>query len=318
MTGSTQIVGDVAVSPMGTTVGTLPGARQPPHLPVAGSVMRKSGFLLPAVDTQVLESSFAPFKSFLNGGHLPASSPTLAQLQAEGSSGALATIPDSIESIYLSGDVPFNAKLIRHESPLVVYIQGSLTIESRAHVEGVVAFHVTRAARIERGAIIDNMVVMCGDSIRVEGGVTMRGQLIAPLIRVGENCVFSYPSILCSYDFSAIKGQRIEFASGDRLEGMVILFRGAGMGQAGSHTPQNLVVLSHDATIVGALYAEGPATLDGTVIGSVIVEDLFFYQAPTSYFGWLRSARINRQILPEGFVVPQALGMETGEVVVWM
>jgi hypothetical protein len=318
MTGSTQIVGDVAVGPMGATVGTLPGERQPAHLPVAGSVLRKSCFLLPAVDTQVLESSFAPFKSFLNGGHLPASCSTLAQLQAEESSGALATIPDSIESIYLSGDVPFNAKIIRRERPLVVYIQGSLAIGSGAHVEGVVTFYVARGARIERGVTIDNAVVMCGDSITVELGVSMRGQLIAPRIRVDENCVFSYPSILCSYNFSAIKGQRIELASGDRLEGMVILFRGAGMGQAGSHTPQDLVVLSHDATIVGALYAEGTATLDGTVIGSVIVEDLFFYQAPTSYFGWLRSARINRQMLPEGFVVPQALGTGIGEVLLWM
>lgn len=318
MTGSTQIVGDISVGPMGTTVGTLPGEKQPPHLPVKGTVLRKTGTVLPSVDRQMVETSFAPFVSFLRGV-FPSSPITIhPRSSGEGSQSTSGSIPDSAETIFLRGDVPFDLKLSRRERPLAVYVQGGLSISRTAVVEGAVAFYVSGAVRIESGARIDNAVVMSGDSIIVESGLTIRGQLIAPRITVGANCTFTYPSILCSYPLAASKSQKIDLAAGDRCEGMVILFRGTKGGQSSLHDVQDLVVLHHDATVVGAIYAEVSATLDGTVIGSVILEDLYFYQAPTSYFGWLRSARIDRQKLPEGFVVPQALGTGKGEVVVWL
>lgn len=318
LTGSTQITGTVLTGTMGPTVGTLPGEKQPRHLPVAGRVTRKPGVLLPAVDRQLLETTFAPFLSFLRGGISSEPSTPFPLRSADCTQNASAAIPDSVESVDLNGNTPFGMNLIRRESPLTVRVQGTLTIKANANIEGAVAFYVSGGVRIERGARIDNAVVMSGDLIIVENGVTMRGQMIAPLIKAGTHCTFSYPSILCSYPLPGRSAQRVELAAGSRCEGMVILFSEANSGAPLQPGPGGLVTLHRDAAIVGALYSERPVTLDGTVTGSAVVSDFYFYQAPTSYYGWLRSARIDRRSLPEGFAVPETLGGGKGEVMLWL
>jgi cytoskeletal protein CcmA (bactofilin family) len=318
LTGSTEITGSVFTGPMGAAVGSLPGERQPRHLPVAGTVTRMPGTLLPPVDRQMLSATFEPFVSFLTRGSAASTSPGSHSNPVGGVRGDSVWIPDSAESVDLSGNTVFARKLIRHDRPLTVRVQGSLAITGSAVVEGAIAFFVRGGVRIERGARIENVVVMSGDSIVVENGVTMRGQLIAPLIRVDENCTFTYPSVLCSSPLSGAKGQHMELAAGVRCEGMVILFSGTGTASPGQPGTGNLLVLHQGATVLGAIYSEGPVTLDGTVIGSVMASDFFFYQAPTSYLGWLRSAHIDRSGLPDGFAVPQALGAGKGEVVLWL
>jgi hypothetical protein len=319
LTGSTQITGDVAVGSMGVTVGTLPGEKQPAHLPVSGNLWKKPGIPLPEVNRQMLDACFAPFVSFLGGVSPSPEMRGLPQNPANASVGTSPTIPDSVETISLSGDMLFDLNVIRRERPLFVHVRGGLVLAQKTVVEGAVAFYVTGPVRIEGGARIDNAVIMSGDSIFVENGLTMRGQLIAPLITVGMNCTFTYPSVVCSYPFAGTKNRRIEFAAGDQCEGLVIVFRQPAATQwSMSHSVQDLLSLHRDATVVGAVYTEAPATIDGTVIGSVLVSDLYFYQAPTAYFGWLRLARIDRLKLPDGLAVPPCLGTGEGEVVEWL
>jgi hypothetical protein len=316
MTGTTAVAGDVVVGPMGVAVGALPGAARPPRLPVAGNVVRNAQVSSPALDGELLERSFAPFVAFLEG-NLPTG---IERAPIGDSTGSSHGISDSTECLVWNGGSVFALSVSRHSKPLRVYVLGSLSFASNAAVEGAVAFYVSGSVQIETGARIDNAVIMSGDSIVVESGVNMRGQLIAPRVLVKTNSTFAYPSVICSYEFIGAGKQSLELSAGCRCEGMVCFIRGANAPQSNSHDVQNLALVDRDATVVGALYANGPVTLDGTVIGSAIVRDLYFYEAPTSYFGWLRSARIDRHKLPEGYVVPQAFGDRNGkgEVVTWM
>jgi cytoskeletal protein CcmA (bactofilin family) len=314
MTGTTSVAGDVVVGPMGVAVGALPGAARPPRLPVAGNVVRNPQVSSPALDGELLERSFAPFVAFLKG-NLPAG---IERAPIGDLTGSSHRISDSTECLVWNGGSVSALNVSRHSKPLRVYVLGSLSFASNAAVEGAVAFYASGSVQIEAGARIDNAVIMSGDSIVVESGVSMRGQLIAPRVLVKTSSAFAYPSVICAYGSIEDGKQSLELSAGCRCEGLVCFIRGANAHQSNSHDVQHLAVVDRDATVIGALYADGPVTLDGTVIGSAIVRDLYFYEAPTSYFGWLRSARIDRQKLPEGFALPQAFGEGKGEVVVWM
>lgn len=315
LTGSAEITGDLGLGPRGASVGTLAGERQPSRLPVVGRILKNPGLRLGLVDRQALVDYLSPFESFLRG-ELPANQVNSGQVTPiEDTGGGSAS--DSAATLVLSGDIEFTESISRREIPLTIYIQGDLTITRPARIDGTVAFYVTGNARIERGAMIEDAVIMCRDSITVEEGVTMRGQLIAPEITINSNSTLSYPSIVCSHEFGRSNSRRITLASGVRIEGLVAMFRGGSSANSNSQSPQKLVLLDRDAEVVGALYSEEVVTLDGKVTGSVLADDLYFYQAPTSYFGWLRWARIDRMNLPDGYAVPQAMGSGTGEVVLW-
>ncbi|MBK7256275.1 MAG: hypothetical protein IPI01_00310 [Ignavibacteriae bacterium] len=312
LTGSSEIVGDLALGPMGATVGTLPGERQPPRLPVSGTILRGGGVSLPQFDDTMLAAAFESSDRFLAGGTIPSASETGA-----GSFGA-GGYSDSTECMVMQGNVQFSRTISRREIPLTIYVRGDLTLTSPASIEGPVAFYVTGRVRIERGAHLDNTVLISLGQVIVDSAVTMRGQLIAPRITIGPDALVRYPSIVCSREASSAGSRSITLSRGVRCEGMVIMLRGRYTSQTGGISPRDLVIVDKDASIFGALHAEGTVTLDGTVAGTVFIEDLFFHHPPTAYYGWIRSARINRSDLPEGFAVPQALGTERGEVLLWM
>ncbi|CAG0994012.1 hypothetical protein ANRL2_03426 [Anaerolineae bacterium] len=309
LTGSATIAGDLALGSMGAAVGTLPGEQQPRQLPVTGSVHRGAASFLPPFESRAMGSAFASFDVFL-GGQLPAS--------VSGNSAVhtvdLNAIADSVEIAFMQGNIRITQRLIRREHPLEVYVQGDLDIVSGAAIEGLVAIYVTGSARVSCGARCENIVLMCSGSATIDSGVVMRGQVIAPSISVGPDAKLLYPSVLCSREVAGVRSARkINLLRRSRTEGMVILLR----SRSGTAS-MDIVAVDREATVFGAIHAEGAVTLDGEVEGTALFEDLFFYQAPTSYHGWMRSGRIDRSSLPEGFAVPPALSPGKGEVMLWL
>ena len=55
------------------------------------------------------------------------------------------------------------------------------------------------------------------------------------------------------------------------------------------------------------------------MVGSAVATDLFFYEPPTSYFGWMRSGSINRVGLPKGLLIaPTFEGKHPLSVLEWL
>ncbi len=75
-------------------------------------------------------------------------------------------------------------------------------------------------------------------------------------------------------------------------------------------TDDDGIVLENGASITGAVYCGEKMTLDGTVVGTVITNDFYFYQSPTRYYGWLRSGTIDRRALPKGYMMPIGLSSD--------
>lgn len=309
LTGSATIAGDLALGPMGATVGTLPGERQPRHLPVSGSVRRGGASYLPPFESRAMDAAFSSFDKLLEG-QFPESGPDGRAVHTT----ELHALTDSVETAFMQGKVHIGQRLIRRKHPLEVYVEGDLSLGGGAVLEGLVAFYVTGSAIVSCGSRCENVVLMCGGPVEIDSGAVMRGQVIAPSITVGPDARLLYPSILCSREASGARSARkIDLLRRSRTEGMVILLR-----SRGGNAAMDIVKVNPEATVFGAIHAEGAVTLDGTVEGTALLEDLFFYHAPTSYHGWIRSGRIDRGALPGGFAVPPALNGGRGEVMLWL
>ena len=66
-------------------------------------------------------------------------------------------------------------------------------------------------------------------------------------------------------------------------------------------------------------FSSSRLTMDGDMVGSAVATDLFFYEPPTSYFGWMRSGSINRVGLPKGLLIaPTFEGKHPLSVLEWL
>lgn len=69
----------------------------------------------------------------------------------------------------------------------------------------------------------------------------------------------------------------------------------------------------------GRSFSSSRLTMDGDMVGSAVATDLFFYEPPTSYFGWMRSGSINRVGLPKGLLIaPTFEGKHPLSVLEWL
>jgi hypothetical protein len=64
------------------------------------------------------------------------------------------------------------------------------------------------------------------------------------------------------------------------------------------------VTVDTTAIVRGAIYTKGLTELFGTVHGTVITDQFYFYESPTSYFNWIKDATIDRTQRPDEFILP--------------
>ena len=161
-------------------------------------------------------------------------------------------------------------------------------------------------------ASLHHVVLYSRKAICVEGARLSSTQLLAPRISIDSATVATYPSAFVSLapGGAALQRQSIDLKRGSQLEGFVYLDSPLG---------DDLVTVEALARVTGAIYSTARLTLDGTVEGSVVVGDLYFYEAPTMHLGWLRSGKIDRTALPEGFLVPSVFaGTPSFGILEWL
>jgi hypothetical protein len=299
--GESSIEGDILVGPAGVTTGTLPGIRTPKKIPVDGAIARQSNTSISAFDASLLYSEINQYKELLPRARSKGVNDLHAITIASGKDFSLRVkrIPDSIGTVIVNGDCVFTDSLTRRSSPLNVVFLGRLSIHSSACLSGLISIFALKEIELFGNPSISQVILFSPDSIQIGENVSYSAQLISPVITVQKNSFGRYPSVLCSYGLGDSLNQRITLEGGATLQGTVILLQ-----DSKKANPNNTVILDPSAFITGLLYSEDKTTLDGKVIGMVITNDFFFYQAPTRYNGWLRGGTINRKSLPQGFLAP--------------
>jgi cytoskeletal protein CcmA (bactofilin family) len=165
--------------------------------------------------------------------------------------------------------------------------------------------------RIPANILIDTPIIYSQKGIVVENSAEITAQLFADSIVVKSKSTLRYPSVVATLSGPGNKTVQIE--TGAHIEGTVLSFSGNDQRTPG------LVTIHPGAEVTGLVYAEDRLTLDGSVRGIVIAKDFYFYEAPTTYLGWIRSGTIDRSRLPNSFLLP--LGVSSSpqyEVLDWL
>ena len=130
------------------------------------------------------------------------------------------------------------------------------------------------------------------NEIIIEDNVNCSGQFIAGQgIIVSDLVSLQYPTVLYLNGFE-LMGERIgniELTDFVSINGSVIYPTSESFGVV----DKGKIFIDHDAILNGALYCSNQVDFNGTLNGSLVTEQLYFYHAPAHYINWLRSGEIN-------------------------
>jgi hypothetical protein len=164
----------------------------------------------------------------------------------------------------------------------------------------LVCVYSTKDLRVAAAAITEHAILISGERTELEPGSQTLGQIIAPVVEVDSGAVAAYPSAVVSIpDGGGVVVQRIRIHGGARVEGFVGL-----AGNTGAPLRDEVIEIDRGATVIGATCSDNRTTLEGTVIGSVLTRDFYFYETPTQFVGWIRNGVVDRGSLPSCFLLP--------------
>jgi hypothetical protein len=313
-TGNAQIIGDVALGPMGVSTGSLRNYSAPRSIPITGKKTTLSASQL-SCDTVTLYHHVMLTGALIDRVYR---SPTNQdnssdEIECTGSLN-LHQVNDSVEYVFCSGSLSLMDTIMRRGPPLYVVAQGAVSFCPDAFLSGPISICSKDSIVVPPSVFITNCILTSERSILFQSNASI--QLFSPRIHFSSNAVARYPSIAASVSFTDISGaaQSIQLDDGSRVEGAVIMHR------ANEVSMDNAVItLSPGATVVGGIYTDAYLTMDGTVDGYVRTFDLYFYDSPTTYLGWLRQGVIDRALLPYGLLKPLGMsGADTMRVLSWM
>ena len=296
--GTTTITGDVIAGKGGVITGTLHGLPTPRTLPVQGKISRQANIQMPQFCTAELMNELSAWDQLLaaaNGGGTGdkttlffRGSPTILQPQL---------IAPSVSNVYINGDVIIQGQYVRIENPLTIAASGSISFSDSARIRGLIKILAGKQITIASNVEFDFPVVYSQISIAILSN-RLRAQLFAPSLTFSSSAAARYPSAAVSIQLqvSHPPKNQIIMENGSHLEGTMLFLAPA--------ADTAVVILKDGSKITGSLYSTAYITLDGSIDGTVITKEFYFYQSPTSYLGWLKSARINRTALPKSYLVP--------------
>ena len=299
LTGTAKIQGNVVTGQNGVTTGTLRNLPTPRTVPIEGNIKKEASptFSLAKWKNVVEEMSM------VFDGNLPKNiqSDEIIHLKSNTSIQIdSSVIAEKIKCIFVDGNIRFKGNIVRRMLPLSIIVRGSVEFQQDASVLGLVAVFSKRQIIVPSNASIESVILFSQDSIKVEPNARFSAQLFAPSIDIAPSTVLLYPSVLVSFPTKTReKNERqVQLAGGSRIEGTVAMLSGS------ANEYNSRIIIQTGAKVVGTVISENSLTLDGSVDGSVVTKNFYFYEDPTTYLGWIRTGQINRSALSPVFLMP--------------
>jgi hypothetical protein len=145
--------------------------------------------------------------------------------------------------------------------------------------------------------------VYAGEYLSINEDVALSTQVISKgTIEVSDNAYLKYPSILYSLKETYSGGEPSVISINDQaiMDGTILYPYEPNL----INQVQLKVTVDTTAIVRGAIYTKGLTELFGTVHGTVITDQFYFYESPTSYFNWIKDATIDRTQRPDEFILP--------------
>ena len=202
--------------------------------------------------------------------------------------------------------------IARSNAPLYICCHGRVVVAPGARLSGLICVISSDSILVENGALISGCVLVAMKGIRVGGAFLSSIQLISPRVVLNCGCQGTYPCIVISIPMDPLEAlsQRVHIASGANIAGFIAMASPRG---------DDVLEIAAGAHVRGGVFSSSRLTLDGDLVGSAVSSDLYFYEAPTSYFGWKRSGTVDRLKLPNGLLTaPIFKGKSDFSVFEWL
>jgi hypothetical protein len=301
-TGTAAVQGRIITGPSGVSKGTLVGQTGvTPTLPSA-VIRTERAPRLPSFSQSELADEIDTYERLVKGefSKNPLSRGGVITYSAKISLIDGSQIPADVQYVVAEGDALLKGVFYRRGPPLYVLAKGTLSFQPQAQVDGPVAIIARKEIVLPDSVHVDHAILYSATRIELKASARISAQVFSPFILLRSGSLASYPSLLVSISRTvepdASAGIVIE--GGATVEGTIL-----SLGQK-VENENPLVVIQPGASITGAVYSENVMTLDGSVAGTVMTREFYFYVQPTKYLGWLRSARIDRSLRPQGFLLP--------------
>jgi hypothetical protein len=314
LTGYAHIKGDVIVGPSGVTLGTLSKYPTPRVVPIEGKVKRDPNINIQDFD---IVKHYDNYDALLNGAIPVGVGQSEIQNFQSGSQLHITngTIKPETKYVSVKGNASINCELIRHDNPLYIIFDGEVTFGKDVHIDGIIFIASSQRIKINSTAHIDEAVLYSHKEVIVESNANLIAQIIAPSIQIEQGVKMLYPSALVSYIKKNNKEPQngIIIRNNGQVEGNVIVY-------SEDNTNSSVFLnIEPSAKISGFVVCNASITFEGSVDGCVQTKDFYFYESPTTYFGWIRTGRIDRDALPGSALMTIGIdGVSKLQVLDWL
>ncbi len=217
---------------------------------------------------------------------------------------------DSMSNIRIENDLLLrDVSLKLFDKIKTVSVDGTVEITGHTHLSGLIEIIAEEAIFIRDSAVIDNVILIAGDSIVVSGAASSSAVLISEgKIVIRDRTTLVYPSLLLA-----------DVSDGPDQPGGVFLLSRAPLETTACvrvkpfQTPSTDRLLYVDTltTVKGSLLSQGYVDLRGRLEGCCITERFHFDYPPTTYVNWLKDAYIDRSKLDYTPVLPALTAIDS-------
>lgn len=207
--------------------------------------------------------------------------------------------------IHSSNDLVWLGELNAVPDDSEIVIKGNLTIDEDVDFGKRTRLYIRDTLLVNGSIEGTDLIIMSGGPVTIGGSSAFSGQVISKKeITLQENVYLKYPGMVFS---------SLEFLSGRDASPLVIHIKDNAIVDGTVVYPVSRlsfdqerlrVKVDPESTVRGAIYSRGQTELEGTVLGSVLTRQFYFYESPTSYINWLKDATIDLFQRPENYITP--------------
>ena len=301
VTGTTNLSGDVYSTNQTIREEDFKGVPFRGTIDASTSSLKEGGGM-PEFNTSLFSLQEEYFESLFNNSSLS---------RFSSSFGGINPSNISQDTLFFEGDISWESNQeVTIERELLVIVKGNLTINGPYTFAPYTKIVVEDTLLV--GGVTTGMHILfyAGKSLQVGGGIKAAAQVLTKgEITLRDNAYLLYPSLVySSKEFSnAGKGEVIDIRDQSVVDGMIIY-----PFQTNSFNRDRLKIrIGPQSIIRGGVYTRGQTELLGTVYGSVLTDQFYFYESPTSYINWLKDVTIDVTERPDDFVLPIGLSDTT-------
>ncbi len=197
---------------------------------------------------------------------------------------------------------------------IVVLVEGNLTITGDGNLGTYTTFIARDTLSIGGSVTATHAILSAGTFMELRDQVSMNAQLISKgRIQLRDQVYLTYPSMVYTSTTTFLGEQQevIHLQEESTVDGTLVYPIETGR----FNREQFRIKIDENALLRGSIYNQGQTELTGTVYGSVLTKQFFFYESPTTYINWIKDAEIDINQRPQDFIVPIGFSDSTKYVI---